>query len=90
MWSAETTICVTMTTGMTATTQAYAAAIVDRSGEDVGRLALQGHDQPRQRVDEYGDAAGQPDENETDPEDRDVDAGDLGQPAANARQDSRV
>ncbi len=90
MWSAETTICVTMTIGMTATTRRMPRRSLIALEKMLVRLALQGDDQPGQRVDEDGDAAGQPDENEADPEDGDVDARGLGQPAADARQDPRV
>ncbi len=90
MWSAETTICVTMTTGMTAMTRRMPRRSLIALEKMLVDLAVQGDDEPGQRVDEDGDAAGQADEDEADPQDGDVDAGGLGQPAADAGQDTRV
>jgi hypothetical protein len=70
--------------------QADAPTVGDGPGEDVGCLGIEGHDQPRQGVDQHGEAGEQAEEDDADPEEIDVDTRPLGDTGADAGQDAAV
>ena len=70
--------------------QADAPTVGDGPGEDVRGLRIEGHDQPRQGVDQHGEAGEQAEEDDADPQEIDVDARPLRDPGADARQDTTV
>ena len=90
IWRAETTIWVTTTTGMTAMTRRMPRRSLTALEKMFVDSPSRGDDEPGQRVDEYGDPAGQSDEDDADPQEGDIDPGGLGQSAADAGQDPSI